>query len=99
MLVRALCAWQPLSARDLDAHLGREDARDLHRTYLRPMIDGAELSYTILTMPDLPERKNTVPKVDDAWLQPPSFLRTFAQSAANATTSMPPGSLYSSFPG
>ncbi len=65
-LVCVLCAWQPLSARELAAHLGRKDARDLTRTYLRPMIDAGELAYTIPKMPNHPEQKYTLPKGDDA---------------------------------
>jgi len=64
-LIRALCSWRPLSARELVAHLGREDARDLTRTYLRPMIDAGELAYTIPEMPNHPNQKYRLPPQDE----------------------------------
>ncbi len=59
-LVLALCAWRPLSAREIAALLGRHDARDLTRSYLRPLLDAGDLAYTIPQMPNHPQQRYTV---------------------------------------
>ena len=51
-LVRALCAWQPLSARELAAHLGNRDPKVLLREHLSAMVEAGELAYTIPQMPN-----------------------------------------------
>jgi ATP-dependent DNA helicase RecG len=60
-LILALCAGRAMSARDLAHHLGRRDARDLTRSYLRPMLTAGELAYTIPEMPNHPDQKYTTP--------------------------------------
>lgn len=61
-LIVALCANHPMSARELASHLGGRDARDLARTYLRPMLDAGQIAYTIPQMPNHPDQKYTTPE-------------------------------------
>jgi ATP-dependent DNA helicase RecG len=63
-LLRALCAWQPLSSRELAALLGGRDAKVLLREHLRPMLDAGELAYTIPQMPNHPQQRYTLPQPD-----------------------------------
>lgn len=56
-LVRDLCAWRPLSARELAALLGREDHRHLVRELLSPMVAEGLLAYTIPAMENHPDQR------------------------------------------
>jgi ATP-dependent DNA helicase RecG len=64
-LVRSLCAWRPLSSRELAAYLGARDPKFLVRQHLGPMLDAGELAYTIPQMPNHPDQKYTLPKGDE----------------------------------
>ncbi len=60
-VVLALCSWRPCSARELAHWLRDRDARELTRTYLRPMVDQGRLAYTIPQMAKHPDQRYTVP--------------------------------------
>jgi ATP-dependent DNA helicase RecG len=64
--VRALCAWQPLSARELAAHLGNRDPKVLLREHLSAMVEARELAYTIPQMPNHPAQRYTLPPSENA---------------------------------
>jgi ATP-dependent DNA helicase RecG len=59
MLLTDLCAWQPLSARELADLLGRQDHKHLVRELLSPMVAEGLLAYTIPTMEKHPEQRYT----------------------------------------
>jgi ATP-dependent DNA helicase RecG len=63
--VGALCAWRPLSSRELAAHLGDREPKVLVRVHLGPMLDAGELTYTIPQMPNHPGQKYTLPEGDE----------------------------------
>ena len=65
-LIRALCAWRALSARELAALLSDRDPKVLVREHLGPMLADGELAYTIPEMPNHPEQKYTTPTQEDA---------------------------------
>jgi ATP-dependent DNA helicase RecG len=65
-LVRALCGWQPLSARELAAHLGNRDPKVLLREHLSAMVEAGELAYTIPQMPNHPAQRYTLPPSEKA---------------------------------
>lgn len=56
-LLTDLCAWQPLSARELADLLGRQDHKHLVRELLSPMVAEGLLAYTIPTMEKQPEQR------------------------------------------
>jgi ATP-dependent DNA helicase RecG len=58
-LLADLCAWQPLSARELAALLGRQDHKHLVRELLSPMVADGLLAYTIPGMEKHPEQRYT----------------------------------------
>lgn len=58
-LIRDLCGWRPLSAREPAALLRDRDARVLVREHLAPMVEAGELAYTIPGMPRHPEQRYT----------------------------------------
>ncbi len=60
-LIKDLCAWQTLSARDLAEILGGREPKPLVRDYLSPMVDEGILAYTIPEMENHPEQRYTVP--------------------------------------
>jgi ATP-dependent DNA helicase RecG len=60
-LVLALCAWRPLSARELAELLGRHDTKHLVRETLSPMVAESRLAYTIPEMENHPEQRYTLP--------------------------------------
>ncbi len=61
-LLLDLCAWMPLSARELATVLGRQDHKHLVREFLTPMIAEGLLTYTIPTMEKHPEQRYVTPK-------------------------------------
>lgn len=61
-VIRRLCGWKSLSARELEAILGRTAAH-LRTRYLRPMVDDGELT---LTIPDRPRSRLQKYKTPDA---------------------------------
>ena len=60
-LILDLCAWRPLTAREIGHLLGDRDVRDLTRSYLRPMVAAGTLEYTIPDMPKHPSQKYVRP--------------------------------------
>lgn len=60
-LIKDLCAWQTLSARDLAEILGGREPKPLVRDYLSPMVDEGILAYTVPEMENHPEQRYTVP--------------------------------------
>lgn len=58
-LIRALCAWKPLSARALGQLLGDRDPKNFVRLHLGPMVEAGELAYTIPEMLNHPDQKYT----------------------------------------
>lgn len=64
VLLRDLCAWQPLSSRELAVLLGGRDPKVLLREHLRPMLGAGELAYTFPQMPNHPQQRYTLPKAD-----------------------------------
>jgi ATP-dependent DNA helicase RecG len=54
-----LCAWKPLSARDLAALLGRQDHKHLVRELLTPMVAEGLLAHTIPGMEKHPDQRYT----------------------------------------
>lgn len=60
-LIRDLCAWRALSARDLATLLGGRDHKHLVREFLGPMVGEGLLAYTIPAMENHPEQRYTVP--------------------------------------
>ncbi len=61
-LVLALCAWRPLSAREIAALLGGHGARDPTRSDLRRLLDAGDLAYTIPQMLNHPQQRYRLPK-------------------------------------
>ena len=61
-LVLDLCAWKPLSARELAGHLGGRDPKVLLRQHLSDMVETGELAYTIPQMPNHPAQRYTLPE-------------------------------------
>lgn len=66
-LLQDLCAWKPLSARELAALLGRQDHKHLVRELLSPMVAEGLLAYTIPAMEKHPDQRYVTPtsRVDD----------------------------------
>ncbi len=60
-LIRDLCAWRELSARDMAALLGGRDHKHLVREFLSPMVHEGLLAYTIPEMENHPDQRYTVP--------------------------------------
>ena len=60
-LIEDLCAWRPLSARELAGILGRQEHKPLVRDYLSPMVAEGRLAYTISKMENHPEQRYTTP--------------------------------------
>lgn len=58
---RIVCAWRPMSARELAALLGDRDHKVLVRQHLTPISETGELTLTIPEMPHHPDQKYTVP--------------------------------------
>lgn len=56
-LIRDLCAWRPLSARELAGLLHREDHKHLVREFLSPMVAEGLLVYTIPAMEKHPDQR------------------------------------------
>lgn len=56
-LIRDLCLWRPLSARELAAILQRQEHKPLVRDYLTPMVAEGLLAYTIPEMENHPEQR------------------------------------------
>jgi ATP-dependent DNA helicase RecG len=63
-LLRDLCAFRPMAARDLANLLAGRDPRVLVREHLAPMIEAGELAYMIPDMPRHPDQKYALPKDD-----------------------------------
>lgn len=59
-LLTDLCAWQPLSARELADLLGRQDHKHLVRELLSPLVAEGVLAYTIPSMEKHPDQKYTI---------------------------------------
>jgi len=60
-LIRDLCAWRALSARDIAGLLGGRDHKHLVREFLSPMVHEGLLAYTIPEMENHPDQRYTVP--------------------------------------
>lgn len=60
-LIRDLCAWRELSARDMAALLGGRNHKHLVREFLSPMVEEHLLAYTIPEMENHPDQRYTVP--------------------------------------
>jgi ATP-dependent DNA helicase RecG len=58
-LIRDLCAWRELSARDMAELLGGRDHKHLVREFLSPMVAEGLLVYTIPAMENHPEQRYT----------------------------------------
>jgi ATP-dependent DNA helicase RecG len=61
VLLRDLCAWRALSAREMAALLGGRDQKHLVREFLSPMVHIGLLAYTIPEMENHPDQRYTVP--------------------------------------
>jgi ATP-dependent DNA helicase RecG len=68
-----LCAWKPLSARELAMLLGRKDPKHLVRELLSPMVADGLLAYTIPAMEKHPEQRYVAPgtAAGDSPVRPP----------------------------
>lgn len=60
-LIVDLCAWSPLSARELAVLLGRQEHKPLVRDHLSSMVAEGLLAYTIPEMEKHPDQKYTIP--------------------------------------
>jgi ATP-dependent DNA helicase RecG len=60
-LIVDLCVWQPRSARELAALLGRQEHKPLVRDHLSPMVAEGLLAYTIPEMENHPDQRYTIP--------------------------------------
>ncbi len=60
-LIRDLCAWRALGAREMAALLGGRDHKHLVREFLSPMVHEGLLTYTIPEMENHPDQRYTVP--------------------------------------
>jgi len=60
-LIRDLCAWRALSAREIAALLGGRDHKHLVREFLSPMVHEGLLAYTTPEMENHPDQRYTVP--------------------------------------
>ena len=60
VLIRDLCAWRALSARDIASLLGGRDHKHLVREFLSPMVHDNVLAHTIPEMDNHPEQRYTV---------------------------------------
>lgn len=60
-LIRDLCAWRALRARDIAALLGGRDHKHLVREFLSPMVGDGLLAYTIPAMENHPDQRYTLP--------------------------------------
>lgn len=60
-LIRDLCAWRSLRARDIAALLGGRDHKHLVREFLSPMVGDGLLAYTIPAMENHPDQRYTLP--------------------------------------
>jgi ATP-dependent DNA helicase RecG len=56
-LLVELCAWRPMSARELAGLLARQDHKHLVRELLSPMVAAGLLAYTIPGMEKHPEQR------------------------------------------
>jgi len=65
-LIRGLCDWRPLSARELATLLGGRDHKHLVREFLSPMIQEGLLAYTIPETENHPDQRYTVPTAEAA---------------------------------
>jgi len=61
VLLRDLCAWRALSAREMAELLGGRDQKHLVREFLSPMVRDGLLAYTIPEMENHPDQRYTVP--------------------------------------
>ena len=59
-LIVDLCAWRPLSAKELGVFLGDRDPRNLRREHLRGLVQEGLLRHTIPQMPHHPGQKYAV---------------------------------------
>jgi ATP-dependent DNA helicase RecG len=66
VIIQRLCAWQPLSATQLAALLGRKDPDALKRTHLRPMVDCGALSLLYPDMERHPKQAYKTPTFESA---------------------------------
>lgn len=66
-LIQALCAWRPLSARELAVLLGGRDPDNLRKGHLTEMVRNGELAHVFPQMPKHPDQRYVVPReaVDD----------------------------------
>jgi len=60
-LIRDLCAWRALSARDIAIVLGGRDHKHLVREFLSPMVRENILAHTIPHMDNHPDQRYTIP--------------------------------------
>jgi ATP-dependent DNA helicase RecG len=60
-LIGDLCAWRPLSARELAEITGGRDPRHLVREVLSPMVDEGLLAHTIPAMERHPDQRYAAP--------------------------------------
>ena len=60
-LIRDLCAWRALSAREMAALLGGRDQKHLVREFLSPLVREGKLAHTIPEMENHPDQRYTVP--------------------------------------
>jgi ATP-dependent DNA helicase RecG len=60
-LIRDLCAWRALRARDIAELLGGRDHKHLVREFLSPMVHAGVLTYTIPAMEKHPDQRYTLP--------------------------------------
>lgn len=58
-LIQDLCAWRPLSSRELAGILGKQDHKKLVRNHLSPMVADGILAYTIPEMENHPDQRYT----------------------------------------
>jgi ATP-dependent DNA helicase RecG len=61
-LIRMLCGWRALSARELAGFLGGRDAKELVRMHLSPMVEASELTLSIPEMPNHPNQRYSLPE-------------------------------------
>jgi ATP-dependent DNA helicase RecG len=60
-LIRDLCTWRAMSAKELAALLRGRDQKHLVREFLSPMVHEGLLAYTIPAMENHPDQRYTVP--------------------------------------
>jgi hypothetical protein len=74
-LITDLCAWRPLSARELAGILGRQEHKPLMRDHLSPMVADGTLAYTI------PEIRNSATRPRPLAAAALRYSRTTGQDA------------------